>query len=116
MVPPQSRNSQVVSVQQPSTIMATIWLDHHHLLSDQVFPAALTAILRAQQAPSAITARHAQVLAAVHVNVTASLAVAIVSNSTVVVHAVATVMIPVLAVLPVPRKNTYLEVLDGMAS
>jgi len=50
------------------------------------------------------------------VNVTASLAVAIVSNSTVVVHAVATVMIPVLAVLPVPRKNTYLEVLDGMAS
>jgi len=109
------RNSRTASVQQPSMSMATIWLGLHRHPWDQAFPADPTAILPAQQALSAITARHGQVLAAVHVNVTVSLAEVIESSSTVEVHAVATVTILVLAVLPVPRKNISLVVLDGMA-
>jgi len=96
--------------------MVTTWRDPHHRLLVQVFPAAPTAILRALQVLSAITAHHVQVLVAVHVNATVSLAGGTESNSIVEAHAVATVMIPVLVVLPAPieRKNTYLEVLEGM--
>jgi len=118
MVPQQSRNSRVALVPQPSTSMATILLDLRHRPSAQVSPVALTAILRAQQVLSAITALHAQVHVAVLVNATASLAEEIESSSTVEVHAVATATIPVLVVLPAPieRKSTYLEAHDGTAS
>lgn len=111
----QSRNSPIASVWQPSTSMATIWRDLHRHPWDQAFPAGPTAILRAQQALLAITARHGQVLAAVRVNVTVSLAEVIESNSTVEVHDAVTVTILVLVALPVPRRNTSLAVLDGMA-
>jgi len=95
--------------------MATTQQDPHRHPSDQVSPVAPTAILQAQQVLSAIIVLRAQVLVAVLVNATVSLAEGIVSNSTVEVHAVATVMILALAVLPVPKKNTYLQVLDDMA-
>jgi len=117
MVPQQSRSSRAASVVQPSTSMATTWLDPHRHLSAQVSPVAPIAILRAQQVLSAITALHAQVLVAVLVNATVSLVEGTESNSTVEVHAAATATIPVLVALPAPieRKNTYLEVLDGTA-
>jgi hypothetical protein len=96
--------------------MVTISLDLPHHLLVQVFPAGPTAILRALQVLSAITAHHVQVLVAVHVNVTVSLAEGTVSNSIVGVHAVVTATILVLVVLPAPieRKNTYLEALEDM--
>jgi len=88
--------------------MITIWQDLHLHRLDQVYPVVRTAILRAQQVLSAITALHAQVLVAVPVNATASLVEEIESSSTVEVHAVVTVTILVLVVLPAPieRKNT----------
>jgi len=95
--------------------MTTISLDLHHRPWGQASPVAPTAILRALQVLSAITAHHAQVLVAVHVNATVSLAGAIGSNSIVAVRAVATVMTRVPVVLPVKRKNTYLEALEDMA-
>lgn len=93
--------------------MATTSLDPHHRPLVQVYPVDPTAILRAQQVPSATTAHHAQVLVAVHVNATVLHAEATESSSTAEVHVVATATIQAHVVPPAPiaRKNIYLGVL-----